>query len=1642
MLRGSLYKPNAAAVERISFLSDHLNTSENYCASIINKVVLQQPNLTPVAHVELATREYYATRDALIGIWTLLLEMSVAAKEDKAEVGSLIWRLAETTIEMIKDGEPNALLNKTLSQIDAAEKRVEDLEKKLVDATSQTSTTTSLRDVVLEGERDKVREQRQQLASILVQICETRELSVAEILHLLEWISNAKPNDDIEVHTTTAALIALSTEQLYTPTVVDHFTNRRFVTLLLARFSKDAKWKSSGVRSALQLQCSLFLVACRAADPAMCDEQDASVDAIETLSTNAMEGDGFIFLKHLVVSARGSDSLLARSSSTISTAPTSDPRPTIDPLLRPKVYSAVESTILGLLVSLPTVLKRLKHRQEDIGVVARKPPQASLFVSGLGRLVDPVTPEPSPRRTDIATLFRLIGTLYDALPPASAQKFWTVEPSKNRQADTINSRLPSFLRWAAETRGDLMVPAVYDMLAGLAKGTVCSEHAYNFLSTGGVATNALVGMQSSIGGGAFSWSSLFGSLGYYAENLPNPRSIQQYRQHGPLPEIRVEEATLLVSFLGLLQVVARWSVPARLALADHAQYRAVPSMLQLATCRVPLELKGAIYEAVASFCSPDGGTMGVSICRNTWLMLEQLQVLDTQSVSVGVGANHGIKFELTEVEIASKVYPCTTAFLRLINSLIHTPKDFSPKQILLGAQGGQTIPDGLGAPLRGLPLAPYISFVVDDVLFLGEESFNNVGDRWLLKDLCLQFIEKSLASYDLESLPAALQALSSHGPQSIRPWVLHPGFDVLVRLLSDTPLRAIISDFLAEGPTKLEKNAIPTSFFAQCMRRVVRIVYRILDIQSFFLDMLVPAIQAFDFSSIISNFAPGQLNAFDRHLLFNHIIVERITLFVALEDQEMQLFAVRILGLLALSPHFTVMDQQASRMARRLNRLALIIQNSDDSPRINDGFASLLSADSVESDQPEGIESRIGAGAPESEEGDEELSLTHLIRIEIIEMLLKNTEKGRPSPNIAHLLLGFDVATASKNEMAIQDPSALNSTRSCFHVITEMLSDGIPSLDPTRRRQEDRLLKKTPLYHKAPALAEKCHHLLYQLCAHELTSKPAARYLRTREDYFARNLSALPIRAPSVSAQSEGMVTYADGVSIDTVCHALTSFLRMRSWLLESIALELHILTDEKQYPRAGRLLDILFTSIDSNLEAPDDDVDDQFFGGAVQVFAPGQSLMRVLEIFQSFDLTWQDSTSSKGDVQLIFFGSLDYSSCLRVSESGAEVIDRDALVNLLSTLRRSNPDIGSLTADVQLQLSSEMRYLLESCVQENNRREIEHAKSMGFEAWRQLVNTALAKCFDRLPSESREGILFDLLQEVPPVLRKPTLGASSTVLLSEVTIMLITKLREDRSHRILIQSLTDDTNLSAVSLPEDRFHGILKSLLDCILSPGMPEVVRGNLYASVINNLQLVQTISNTRKQANPLEEDVEEESLFGSGKDLQKYSSLESGTINIINAVAERVIPIVCRDAVDGSEVWKTVAFTLLDSLVRLSRIQRQHKILHLLAKGGYLSSFCLGLKESDEELQSALVADPGELMRNSGSSLIFFSVSLNSVYVHEAKMAFLIRIAQTRLGAERLLSSRLLSVLAQCDFIDARPDNSQSLIGMAIFDLPKKC
>lgn len=58
---------------------------------------------------------------------------------------------------------------------------------------------------------------------------------------------------------------------------------------------------------------------------------------------------------------------------------------------------------------------------------------------------------------------------------------------------------------------------------------------------------------------------------------------------------------------------------------------------------------------------------------------------------------------------------------------------------------------------------------------------------------------------------------------------------------------------------------------------------------------------------------------------------------------------------------------------------------------------------------------------------------------------------------------------------------------------------------------------------------------------------------------------------------------------------------------------------------------------------------------------------------------------------------------------------------------------------------------------------------------------------------------------------------------------------------------------------------------------------------------------------------------------------------------------------------------------------------------------------------------------------------SENLDALYVYEAKMSLFIKMAQSKPGAERLLEARLLSVLADCDFLDARPEVGHGFTGM---------
>ncbi len=55
------------------------------------------------------------------------------------------------------------------------------------------------------------------------------------------------------------------------------------------------------------------------------------------------------------------------------------------------------------------------------------------------------------------------------------------------------------------------------------------------------------------------------------------------------------------------------------------------------------------------------------------------------------------------------------------------------------------------------------------------------------------------------------------------------------------------------------------------------------------------------------------------------------------------------------------------------------------------------------------------------------------------------------------------------------------------------------------------------------------------------------------------------------------------------------------------------------------------------------------------------------------------------------------------------------------------------------------------------------------------------------------------------------------------------------------------------------------------------------------------------------------------------------------------------------------------------------------------------------------------------------------LDPIYALEAKFSLLQAIAQSQLGADKLVSEGLFEILGRCTFIGARPDGAEAVAGM---------
>lgn len=1572
---GTSYPAHEALAKEILFLSDSLSASEDLSASLVSFGINAHPR-SGKGRAESGLIIYLTERASLLKCLQTIWRGALSADERLSSSG--VQQVFERETEELTRGKGadvviNSAANVKGSWVTKVIRAIRDT-KTLADslraallrpaATNSLVATThgaSFSDETTELRIQHHEEERHALGQLLFFIAAARQLSKPDIQHVTTLLSELSSSDTTAVYVLTSLLAALdSSEPGSAQDLYPLFTDADFVRNMNVSLESRTPWAVPGLRATVRLQWSVFL---EAAASNIANFETDSGEQVDTLTWDAIDGGVFAFLGKAVLGFKRDEETDEVWGGVGASVVELGGGAEVSPGFQDYVTDQIERLVVEVITSRISVLRKLRNREEDL--------LSSSHRGGGGRrhsrgMQDDRTPV---ARHELESLFLLIATIYHGSSD-SGLKFWddpqASDPSSSDYSP-VTARLAAFLRWGSECRPPGMMRAYYEMVASLATGLRCATYAFEFLS----AANSADGSSSSFQSppvSSFSWSALFGALEFYHTNLPDRPLDAGPNAEGVIGEMPPEEVPLLRSFVRLLRQVVAYSDVARATLYDNQRHRPIATLFALLARPIPIDLKASLLRAIAAFARP-GGAFGVDVARRTWVALEQSQILPTLAVSEGRDARGGagmglsiggatfrgrpapltiaggIFTELEEVEGPNKIYPESTAFVQLLNTLIHTPSSQGPLR-----RGGdldfQTIPDNLGAPNRPPGIDPYSRFVLDDILLkTGVREFKDPRDRWKVTETCLAFVEKCLASYDLGPFVASASIGSGQrntGPTSpLAHLVVHPGFDILTRILGATDLLETIVTIIIAGYDAISQKLASTPLFTKCVLRCLRILHRTLELQSPFLEIILPTLGASTIS--IPPAVVGRLKSVapvDQSLLYNPEAVVQIALCVACdEEDETALLAVQILTVISQSPLFDVIQSFPEQSRTKLNRLVGLIDASTDTLRIMDAFVARLDEDVPDSDLDEGEEDGVGR------EGGSEVR--QAIRSAILDLFLQGTQPDRSAPNLAHLLLGFNVRSRA-SDLEIEDPDRPDTQRTSLHVILDLLAQNVSKEGDV----------ETSLLSRHPTLAAKCYRLIRQLCLHPHTSAALSRYLRTREKFFLRQSIALPFSIPPATGGARGGVQYSDGKQLVTSCATVCAVLHSEAWLLESTALELNVLATGNDKQREIELVTALFGNQSHSL-----DEDAAFFDQQ----GLEQALPRVLEIFHSLDFAWHDAIAPN-DYRLNFFAELRFESCLRPDPSGCEVYDFDALLALLGAARRELQNRGVLNTQVQQEeIKKETRTVVETLVIENHRRQIQFARFHALRAWRSLLDITLTRAFHLLPQDGRHSLLLDLMTSLlPPIAAQETDRAISE-LLSGAAVLLMTKLRDEG-----IRSVFGEAE-SIPSVSPERLHTVLRAVLYAILQPGVSAIVRGNLYACLLNYVQYSsKMVSASPALARSLPDDsmvsddvisLDGMSTAGSTRRSNRRSTLESGNLVIFQSALDRLLPVICRDAAVGHEVWRTVAFTALDTIIMVAEKGRAtSKVLGILTKQGYLQSFVTGLKEAEGDLLDTLEPDPG--------------------------------------------------------------------------------
>ncbi|KAG2214103.1 hypothetical protein INT46_011905 [Mucor plumbeus] len=1174
--------------------------------------------------------------------------------------------------------------------------------------------------------------------------------------------------------------------------------------------------------------------------------------------------------------------------------------------------------------------------------------------------------------------------------------------------------LHHFIRWLLDVKVVGTVCAAFDFFSSITTGDACAANMFYFFKTG---------METQLASSAlFSWGKPFAALEFYANLL---KDVSE-ESRAVIPD---SEEKLILKFLSILKQCVQYSKEARITFWFDQNIGSQNILINILNCPTSTRLRAALFDVLAAFCSAWGGGIdgvGREISYQMWNILEDSDMLLSkrkmiQDRSQSVFQPAGVLREL-EAEKHSRVFIETLSIIRLIGSAIHTQ---SKREALISGfrDASSSIPVDLGKDSRDPGSTPFISLVIDDIFIsLENQKYAFADARWELTEACLMVMENSIESFDIrqfeneqvrESLDKELKVLSTNPfiESTLLNFFLHPGFQVMLRILSGGRVIDEMFSVIEECAKKETKDVEGMPYFKQCLVRSLRIVLQVLEMQNTFCNILIPYISGFAKKKASSEFQLGKYTfahlpsvvSMGQLILFHTQILNRISLLVNYEDQEEICFlSTKILHLLSADRKdtdlFTDSTLVRSATSTQLSGLGLnvtnVLRTSKNSDAIIFGVSERLSISVPEITTCDDYEYDINNIpfwlAKETLKNtynypsDFEPRLNTSVRLAILDLLLENTQQSH-SPTLAEFLLGYELKGNSLTKL--QDTDANQTTLVCFHAILNMLRQGIDNEDATEDAMvEDSAEPTQLLIDTHPILAEKCYELIYKLCAKKSLSTSTMRYLRNRENFYYKQFNNMSSRLEhNIEVESTsfpGMMVCADGAVYKTDFFKLRSKLRQRAWLLQSIALELHTTVGMRQKNEASKLLELLYGR--QNISSFQDDMDTAESSQEFGIFSSHQKyqqpLVKMLELVSSLEFTWVDNlTENVKSLNLKYFQQLDPALFETKNNYGCNLYNVPAMYKKL----REVQDASFAESSEKIDIDTEMGHILSWAVAENHSREIAHGKLQCLNAWREIVNITLVECFDLIEASNRQTIIYELLAMLlPTILHTKSHNNSMLKSMNDVILALVDRFRRD-----------EKVNSSLQLLPVEKLGSIFTGITNCICGEDTDIIVRGDMYSALTSFLLYIK-----------------EHSTNETIKQLQQF------IVEKISVENSTLLNILCSDAINGLDIWKTTAYIALDSLNTTALHAGSTVVQLFLIKKNFLQ-YTIDMIRTDDAALSNLLEQLDD------TDYLLQIAPLLPLYIFEAKMSILLRFAMNPEGAELLYSNRIFDVLGQCQFMKAQ-------------------